>query len=128
MSSDPDTTYYEEIGGEPAVRRLVDAFYDEMESNPDAVDILEMHDDLDEARDKLFKFLSGWFGGPGLYVEEFGHPRLRRRHMPFSIGEAERDQWLMCMDVALEETIDDDAIRRQLSRTFAKMANHMRNR
>ena len=50
---------------------------------------------LDQAKEKLFKFLSGWLGGPDLFIQEYGHPRLRMRHFPFEIGIEERDQWVL---------------------------------
>jgi hemoglobin len=78
--------------------------------------------------DSLFKFLSGWFGGPPLYLRERGHPRLRMRHMPFAIGHAERDQWLVCMRKALHEQVSDAALRAALEEAFAGMAQHMINR
>ena len=93
---------YETIGGEQRLRALVDRFYDLMDSAPEAAGIRALHpEDLTESRNKLFWFLSGWSGGPPMYIERFGHPRLRARHLPFSIGEAERDQWLWCMNHAL---------------------------
>jgi hemoglobin len=72
-------------------------------------------------------FLSGWLGGPQLYVEKFGHPRLRARHLPFSIGAAERDQWMLCMRQALTEQIADASLREQLDRKLADLADFMRN-
>ncbi|MCS7465414.1 group II truncated hemoglobin [Stieleria sp. ICT_E10.1] len=88
-------TFYEQLGGEQGLRRIVDRFYDLMSELPETKTIRALHgDDLTESRNKLFKFLSGFFGGPSLYLEEYGHPRLRARHLPFPIGEAERDQWL----------------------------------
>jgi hemoglobin len=122
-------SYYEQVGGEEVVRALVDRFYDLMDSLPDAADIRAMHArSLKSSRQKLFEFLSGWMGGPNLYVEKRGHPRLRMRHMPFPIGTEARDQWLMCMDQALDEIIEDEQIRQQLSDSFARIADHMRNR
>jgi hemoglobin len=67
-------------------------------------------------------------GGPQLYVQEYGHPMLRRRHLPFPISESERDQWLMCMDMALTEVVEDAALRAELSAAFAKVGDHMRNK
>ena len=97
-----ELTPYERLGGEAAVRKLVDRFYDLMDALPEARGIRELHPpDLAGSRDKLFKFLSGWLGGPPLYVEEYGHPRLRARHLPFPIGEAERDAWLTWLVVVL---------------------------
>ena len=91
-------SHYERLGGGDLIRKLVDRFYDLMDEDPDYYGIRKMHArDLTEARNKLFMFLSGWTGGPQLYLEKFGHPRLRQRHMPFAIGESERDQWMSCM-------------------------------
>ena len=94
-----DKTTYDQLGGEVTVRRIVDRFYDLMSELPETQGILAMHPtDLTDSRNKLFKFLSGFWGGPSLYIREYGHPMLRARHLPFSIGESERDQWLLCMN------------------------------
>lgn len=123
----PDT-FYETIGGQDALRALVDRFYDLMDTMPEAAGIRALHPpDLAGSREKLFMFLSGWMGGPPLYIERHGHPRLRARHLPFSIGEAERDQWLWCMNRAMEETVADELLRVQLTRSFAQIADFMRN-
>jgi hemoglobin len=120
---------YERLGGEAAVRRLVDRFYDLMDSLPEAGKIRDLHpEDLTGSRDKLFKFLSGWLGGPPLYVAEYGHPQLRARHMPFPIGEAERDAWLRCMEQALSETEMEELLRNHLLQSLRNTADHMRNR
>jgi hemoglobin len=122
-------TLFEQIGGEAVIRRLVDRFYDVMDSQPEAAGIRALHPaDLTESRNKLFWFLVGWSGGPPMYIERFGHPRLRARHLPFPIGESERDQWLWCMNQALEETISDGLARTQLSRNFMQLADFMRNK
>jgi len=124
-----DTAPYERLGGEPAVRKLVDRFYDLMDTLPDAKHIRALHPaDLADSRDKLFKFLSGWLGGPQLYIEEYGHPRLRARHLPFPIGGAERDAWLLCMAQALAETDMEEPLRSQLLQSLRQTADHMRNR
>ena len=100
----PATTPYERLGGDAAVRALVDRFYDLMDLEPEYADLRRAHgSDLTDARDKLYWFLSGWLGGPDLYIERFGHPRLRARHLPFAIGVRERDQWLACMNQAMVE-------------------------
>ena len=123
------STPYEQLGGEPGVRRLVDRFYDLMDSLPEAAGIRAMHArNLKGSREKLFLFLSGWLGGPDLYSPRFGHPRLRARHLPFSIGMAEREQWMLCMRKALAEEDSPQELRDQLERAFAQTANHMRNR
>lgn len=122
-------SYYERIGGEEKVRQLVDRFYDLMHEKPDAHDVRQMHaKSLKASREKLFEFLSGWMGGPNLYIEKRGHPRLRMRHMPFSIGTDARDQWLMCMDQALDEVVEDEGVREELRDSFVRIADHMRNR
>ena len=124
-----ETTPYSRIGGEAAVRELVDRFYDWMDRLPEAAAVRAMHPrDLSGSRDKLFLFLSGWFGGPPLYMDRYGHPRLRARHLPFSIGVVERDQWLMCMDKAMEDMTLEPDLRAELYGAFAQMADHMRNR
>ncbi len=122
-------TLFEQIGGETVIRQWVDRFYDLMDSLPEAAGIRALHpEDLTESRNKLFWYLVGWSGGPPMYIERFGHPRLRARHLPFPIGESERDQWSMCMQQALEETIADGLARTQLSRNFAQLADFMRNK
>lgn len=128
MQAETPSTPYERIGGEPAVRKLVERFYAHMDELPEAYGVRKLHPvDLGGSADKLYMFLSGWLGGPQHYVQQFGHPRLRMRHFPFAIGEAERDQWLMCMDLALRETVDDEALRQELYGAFARLADHMRN-
>lgn len=117
------------MGGEAAVRSLVDRFYDIMDTDPDASGIRKLHpDDLSGSREKLFMFLSGWLGGPQLYVEKYGHPRLRQRHMPFPIGESERDQWMHCMKKALLDSAMDERLKEQLASSFFKTADFLRNR
>lgn len=122
-------TLYESLGGEAPLRRLVDRFYDLMDERPEAATIRAMHpDDLASSREKLFLFLSGWTGGPPLYFARHGHPRLRARHAPFAIGEAERDQWMACMRRALIDCEVEPALREELDRAFAQVADFMRNR
>ena len=122
-------TPFEAIGGEPAVHALVERFYDLMDLEPAYAALRASHGStLQEARQKLFWFLCGWLGGPDHYVERFGHPRLRMRHLPFSIGIRERDQWLACMDQALRETAVDEPLRLRLNRSFFQTADWMRNR
>jgi len=119
---------YEMIGGEEGLRSLVDRFYDLLDTSPEAARIRSFHGkSLKQSREKLFMFLSGWSGGPQLYVEKFGHPRLRMRHMPFSIGTVERDQWLWCMIKALDESRMDSSVKEFLKVRFAETADFMRN-
>jgi len=122
-------TPYAMLGGEAGVRRLVDRFYDHMDQLEEVKTIRELHaNSLRASREKLFLFLSGWLGGPDLYVQKYGHPRLRFRHLPFSIGVAERDQWLHCMRLALNDMELDKALQDRLEAAFRATADHMRNR
>ena len=126
---DSEHSLYELIGGEAGLRSLVNRFYDFMDSSPEAARVRAIHPkSLDQSREKLFMFLSGWSGGPPLYVEKFGHPRLRMRHMPFPIGKAERDEWLWCMDKALKESQFDTGLIEYLKQRFTEIANSMQNR
>ncbi|MBS1179872.1 MAG: globin [Proteobacteria bacterium] len=131
MSEDTTDTpsVYDRLGGEPAVRALVERFYALMDELPQAQAVRRLHPpSLAHSADSLFKFLSGWFGGPPLYIRKRGHPRLRMRHMPFAIGPAERDQWLLCMRQALAEQVTDDPLRAAVEQAFVGMADHMINR
>ncbi len=122
-------TPFEWIGGESRVRALVDRFYDLMDLEPAYSALRASHGStLQDARDKLFWFLCGWLGGPQHYQERFGHPRLRMRHMPFTIGILERDQWLACMDQAMTETGVDPVLHERLNQSFFQTADWMRNR
>lgn len=125
----PYASVYEWIGGEEKISQLVERFYDLMDLEPAYTQLRASHgSDLAGARQKLFWFLCGWTGGPQHYTERFGHPRLRMRHMPFSIGIAERDQWLACMDQALRETGVDEELCGRLKGSFFQTADWMRNR
>lgn len=120
---------YERLGGDAGVRELVDAFYDRMDLEPSFAGIRALHhESLDGSRDKLFWFLSGWLCGPELYVERFGHPRLRARHLPFRIASAERDAWLACMRMALDDVQAPDDLIAPLMEAFRGTADWMRNR
>lgn len=123
------TTLYEQIGGAEKLRALVDRFYDLMALETDFQGIMKLHPQpSDGSRDKLFWFLSGWMGGPNLYIEQFGHPRLRARHLPYAIGIAERDQWLTCMASAMQDVQLEEKLRDHLLASFYETADWMRNR
>ena len=125
----PGPTHYEPMGGDAGIRQLVDRFYDLMDTAPEAATVRRLHaTSLKVSRDKLYMFLSGWTGGPQLYVEKHGHPRLRMRHFPFAIGARERDEWLWCMDHALDAHDMPDDLREFLRQRFHQLADHMRNR
>lgn len=125
----PSQNPFELFGGETGVRTLVDAFYDRMDFEGGFATIRKLHPTtLDESRNKLFWFLCGWLGGPNHYVERFGHPRLRARHLPFSIGTVERDQWMACMKLALEDCAVDEPLATWLLGQLSGTADWMRNR
>ena len=124
-----DRTPYEALGGEGAVRALADAFYACMDTNAAYAELRALHaSELAPMQEKFFMFLSGWLGGPQLYVAEHGHPRLRMRHAPFPIDEAMRDQWLACMTEAMNQCGIDGEVRTFLDARFAHVANFLRNR
>lgn len=128
VSAPTQYSTYELVGGETGVRRLTDRFYGLMATVPQFAELRAMHpEDLQGSNDKLFMFLSGWFGGPDLFVQQFGHPMLRARHMPFAIGTAERDQWVACMILAMEDIGLDAALRQKLTENFFNTADFMRN-
>jgi hemoglobin len=122
-------TLYEVIGGGEKLREMVDRFYDLMELEPEFAGIRAMHPrPMDGSRDKLFMFLSGWMGGPDLYISQYGHPRLRARHLPFAIASDERDQWLRCMAWAMEDVGIEENLRVRLMESFFQTADWMRNK
>ncbi|WP_340123086.1 group II truncated hemoglobin [Methylobacter svalbardensis] len=128
MTENKQTTPYELIGGETAILNLVERFYFFMDSLPETSGVRGMHAaDLAAAHDKLFKFLSGWLGGPDLFIQEYGHPRLRQRHIAFAIDEVARDQWMLCMNKALNEITMDANFRENLSQALQQLATHMIN-
>lgn len=121
-------TPYQLIGGESTLARLCNRFYELMDSVPQFATIRALHPvELQSSQDKLYMFLSGWLGGPDLYVENIGHPMLRRRHLPFAIGESERDQWVACMVLAMESVGIEEPLREQLMLSFFNTADFLRN-
>ncbi|MCG7981612.1 MAG: group II truncated hemoglobin [Candidatus Thiodiazotropha lotti] len=125
----PAATHYERLGGEKTVRELVDRFYDLMDDQDELTELRQLHaKSLKVSREKLFMFLSGWLGGPSLYTNKYGHPRLRARHLPFSIGIEERDQWMRCMQTAMQQMSLDESLQEELLQAFSKTADFMRNR
>lgn len=125
-------TFFEILGGEAQglanIRQLVETFYDIMDSDPKAQSLRAMHQaDLSSAREKLFMFLAGWTGGPPLYMERYGHPMLRKRHLPFAVDEAARDQWMYCMIRAMHQLGYDEALMKKLGGQLYAIADFMRN-
>lgn len=132
MSADTSSTQlspYDQLGGEAKVRELVDRFYDLMDLAPDYLQLRAAHGpSLTQARERLFWFLCGWLGGPAYYMEKVGHPMLRARHLPFSIGIIERDQWVACMAQAMKDVGVPEALYEPLKDAFMNTADWMRNR
>ena len=131
-SASTPQTLYDLLGGEPEathkIREIVEAFYDVMDSDEKAKTIRLMHpEDLTPSREKLFMFLTGWTGGPQLYIERYGHPFLRRRHLPFKIGEEERDQWIYCMTKGLLNLKMEEEKIKALLNALYPIADFMRN-
>jgi hemoglobin len=121
-------TPFMRIGGATAIGRVVDAFYARIDTLPEARTIRAMHEtDLTQTGRVLKRYLEEWLGGPALYSQERGHPRMKMRHMRFKIGEAERDAWMLCMRGALEEVVPDTELREELAAKFFKLADWMRN-
>jgi len=123
-----ERTPYRALGGAEELRALVDRFYELMDTQPEYYAIRKLHpQDLTGSAEKLYLFLSGWLGGPPLYAQKFGQPFLRARHLPFSIGETERDLWLACMRQALQDVQVEEGLAAALISAFYKTADHMRN-
>lgn len=123
-----EKTLYEVLGGEESVRFIADRFYYYMDQMPEVRILRDMHPpDLSSSAEKLFEFLSGWLGGPQLFVQKHGHPMLRARHLPFKIGLAERDMWLLCMHKAMVDLNPEESIRKEFMLSIGRLADHMRN-
>ena len=110
------------------MRALVQRFYALMDELPEAYTVRQMHpESLAGSAQSLFEFLSGWFGGPPLFEEKKGHPRLRMRHAPYQVNQVVRDEWMLCMTQAITEQVADAGFRDWLVSTFSQMADHMIN-
>jgi hemoglobin len=128
MTPETSMTPYVALGGEAGVQRLVHRFYELMDELPEAYTVRQLHpESLAGSAESLFEFLSGWFGGPALYMAKKGHPRLRMRHSPYAVGPVVRDEWMLCMTQALTEQVADVAFRDNLINTFAQIADHLIN-
>jgi hemoglobin len=123
------TSLYQQIGGDENLHELVDRFYDLMDLEPQFASLRAMHPpSLDASRDKLYRFLSGWSGGPDLYAEKFGPAFLRARHLPFPIGSKERDEWLTCMLLAMRDLGYGEKKEDLLLEAFFGTADWMKNK
>jgi len=121
-------TLYEAIGGEDTIRRLVRRFYELMDTLPEAKACRAVHPpSLEGSELKLYEYLTGWLGGPQLYMAKYGHPMLRRRHFVAPIGPAERDGWLLCFETALAETVENEVLRETILAPVRRLAGHMQN-
>lgn len=123
------TTLYQAIGGDPAVRALTHRFYELMDTLPQASNVRAVHPPtLRESEEKFYEYMSGYLGGPPLYTDKRGHPRLRSRHFVAEIGPVERDEWLLCFRRALDETIASQALRDLIWAPVERLAYHMQNK
>lgn len=118
---------YKAAGGIQGIRRLVDQFFDYMDRLPEARRIRDMHpDNLDESRDRLVRFLCGWLGGPKLYQQEYGSISIPGVHQHLDIGAPEKDAWLKCMSLALQEQSFSDDFRDYLMAQLSIPAERIR--
>ncbi len=124
-----ETSPFEQLGGEPGVRALVDRFYDLMDLEPQFAALRALHpQDMSGSRDKLFWFLCGWLGGPDHYISRFGHPMLRARHLPYPIASGERNEWMACMLMAMQDLAVSEPLAERLGQSFQGTADWMVNR
>ena len=119
-------TPYEEIGGEERVRQVAESFYDVIEAESPTLRAM-LPASTRNTRQKFFMYLSGWLGGPPLYEQKWGHPRLRMRHMPFPIGRDEAAEWMRCMRQALKQVGVEEPLRAFLVERLEPLAQHMQN-
>ncbi len=119
-------TPYVELGGESEVRILVETFYDIVEAESPVLHAM-LPANTSNSRVKLFDFLSGWLGGPQLYIEKRGHPRLRMRHFPFKIGDDEAAEWMRCMEKSMDSLGVEGRLRSFLVEKLNESALHLRN-
>jgi hemoglobin len=120
---------FQAAGGEAGIRRLVDDFYQQMDTLPEARVIRAMHPrDLTVSRDKLARFLCGWLGGPKLFQEKYGPIVIPKAHAHLPIGPAERDAWLLCMKKALSRQPYPLEFKHYLLEQLSIPAERVRNR
>ena len=124
--SEQQATLYDLIG-EEGFTRLIRAFYRQVPGDP-VLGSMYPADDLPGAEQRLRDFLIGRFGGPQRYIEQRGHPRLRKRHFPFAINQEARDRWVQLMDVALAEAELPEPAVEALREFFHDTATFMINR
>ena len=125
--SSPEISLYDAAGGMAFFERLVDTFYDGVATDDVLLPLYPGAPDLSRARHRLTLFLAQYWGGPTTYSEERGHPRLRMRHMPFTVGPIQRDRWLLHMSAAVSQCAPTTAIAARLMAYFVPAAEQMRN-
>ena len=121
------TTFYEAVGGEETFRQIVTRFYAEVAKDEILLPLYPEQPDLTGATERLTLFLMQYWGGPHTYSDQRGHPRLRMRHAPFKIGPIERDAWLRCMRIAVDEADLAEPYRSQLWEYLEMAAQSMVN-
>lgn len=122
-------TLYEAVGGDATIRALSHRFYQLMDTLPEAARVRAVHPPtLEGSEEKFYEYMTGYLGGPPLYIEKYGHPRLRSRHFGAEIGPVERDEWLLCFRRALEETVPNPKLREIILPPIERLADHMQNR
>lgn len=127
--SEKTITLYEAIAGAQTVQALTERFYTLMDTLPEAARCRAIHPPtLDGSREKFYEYMTGYLGGPPLYTDKRGHPRLRSRHFPAAIGPQERDEWLLCFRQALDETIVSEQLRHVIWEPVLRLAHHMQNK
>lgn len=127
--SEETITLYEAIGGDETVRQLTRRFYELMDTLPEARNCRAVHPpSLEGSERKFYEYLTGYLGGPPIYVEKYGHPRLRSRHFGAVIGPAERDEWILCFRRAMDETIEHPKLREIIWAPIERLAFHMQNK
>ena len=127
MSDAPQTPY--QLLGEQGIRRLTSTFYDIMDTLPEAAALRAMHaEDLSGMKEKLAEYLIGWMGGPPLYADKYGTVCMTTPHEHYHIGPEERDQWLLCMDKALEATGASEELVNMLKVPMFRIADAIRNK
>nr|WP_156753183.1 group II truncated hemoglobin [Agrobacterium vitis] len=129
VSDEKTITLYEAIGGDATVKALVHRFYQLMDTLPEAAHCRAIHPaDLTESEEKFYDYITGYLGGPPVYMQKRGHPMLRRRHFVAEIGPQERDEWLLCFRRAMDETIAHEKLREIIGTPIEKLAHHMQNK
>lgn len=125
MNYNPSLSIYDNLGGESTLRRLVEAFYPKVQAHPLLGPLFP--EDIMPVMDKQFMFLSQFFGGPSLYSDQYGHPMMRARHLPFPITEERAEAWLSCMASALQDIGIDDPLRSFVLQRLSGPAHHFIN-